>query len=56
MDWDNLVSTGKIPVDSLVIAGVITDDKPIIIQSREYEQVKAASKKEQKTVILIEDV
>lgn len=56
MDWDNLVSTGKIPIDSLVLAGVIVDDKPVIIQIREYEQVKAASKKEQKTVILIEDI
>lgn len=56
MDFDNLVSTGKLTGDSLVLAGVIIDDKPAIIKQREYIQVKVASKNEQKTVILIEDV
>ena len=55
-DYDNLVSTGKNLVDALVIAGVITDDNMNIIKEREYIQVKAKSKLEQKTVITITDI
>ncbi len=56
LDFDNLVSTGKIPTDCLVLAGVIIDDKPAIIQEREYRQVKVKRLEDQKTVILIEDI
>jgi Holliday junction resolvase RusA-like endonuclease len=55
MDYDNLVSTGKLTGDALVIAGVIADDNKSVIQERVYKQVKA-SKGDQKTVILIEDM
>ena len=55
MDYSNLVSTGKLTVDSLVIAKVIIDDKDSIIQKQEYFQVKC-KKDEQKTVIVIEDI
>jgi hypothetical protein len=54
-DYDNLVSTGKILMDAIVIAGVLVDDNMDIVKDRDYQQVKAA-KNEQKTVILIEDV
>jgi hypothetical protein len=56
LDYDNLVSTGKIPVDSIVLARVILDDKESIISEREYKQVKVKTKGEQKTVIVIEDI
>jgi hypothetical protein len=56
MDYDNLVSTGKSTLDSLVIAGVIIDDKPSIIQQREYLQERVSKKEDQKTVIKIEDL
>lgn len=55
MDMDNLVSTGKFPTDTIVMAGVIIDDKPEIIQKREYEQIKC-KKGEQRTVIIITDL
>ncbi|MBE8971458.1 hypothetical protein IQ277_36320 [Nostocales cyanobacterium LEGE 12452] len=56
MDYDNLVSTGKQPLDSLVIAGVIKDDKSDIIQQREYLQERVSKKEDQRTVIRIEDL
>lgn len=55
MDYDNLVSTGKNLIDSIVSAGVIKDDKKSIIQQREYEQIKC-KKGEQRTVIIITDL
>jgi Holliday junction resolvase RusA-like endonuclease len=54
-DYDNLVSTGKILMDAIVIAGVLIDDNMDIVKEREYLQVKA-SKNEQKTVITITDI
>ena len=56
MDYDNLVSTGKLIVDSIVLANVIIDDKESIIAQRDYRQVKVKTKGEQKTVIIIEDL
>lgn len=55
MDYDNLVSTGKLPIDSIVLSKVIIDDKESIIAQRDYRQVKVKTKSEQKTVIIIED-
>ncbi|MDQ6481608.1 hypothetical protein [Dyadobacter sp. LHD-138] len=56
LDYDNLVATGKITIDSIVLAGVILDDKPAIIKERDYSQVKVKSKLDQKTVIIIADL
>lgn len=55
MDYDNLVSTGKIPTDALKLAGVIIDDKPAVIVERDYSQTKALNQKSQMTVIRIID-
>lgn len=54
MDYDNLVSTGKILIDSIVAAGVILDDKGAVIAKREYTQEKCKIV-DQKTVIIISD-
>lgn len=56
MDYDNLVSTGKFPIDAIVKAGIITDDKPAIIRKREYHYEKIKRGESQKTVITIEDI
>ena len=55
MDYDNLVSTGKLIFDSIVSAGVILDDKDSIIVERKYRQEKCKIL-EQRTVITITDV
>lgn len=54
MDFDNLVSTGKIPLDAIVSAGVILDDKDTVIVKRSYRQEKCKVL-EQRTVITITD-
>lgn len=54
MDYDNLVSTGKILIDAIVSAGVIIDDKEAIIAKREYTQQKCKIV-DQRTVIIITD-
>lgn len=51
MDYDNLVSTGKLLVDALVRCKVLPDDTPAVIAERHYSQVRAAGKGNQKTVI-----
>lgn len=56
LDYDNLVATGKIVIDSIVLAGVILDDKTAVIKERDYSQVKVKSKLDQKTVIIIDDL
>lgn len=55
MDYDNLVSTGKLIFDSIVSAGVIPDDKDSVIVERKYRQEKCKIL-EQRTVITITDV
>ena len=55
MDYDNLVSTGKLPVDSIVRAKVIADDTPAVIVSRKYSQVRVKTAAEQRTVIILTD-
>lgn len=55
LDFDNLVSTGKYPIDSIVRRKVILDDNPSIIVGRVYRQEKVKSKDEQRTVITIVD-
>ena len=56
MDYDNLVSTGKFPIDAIVKAGVLPDDNPAIIAERRYTQQRAASAAAQRTVIRITDL
>jgi hypothetical protein len=56
MDFDNLVSTGKILIDAIVLAGVLPDDNQSIIPQREYRVEKAATKNDQRTVIRIIDL
>ena len=56
MDFDNLVSTGKLIADQLKATGVILDDKPAIIVEREYTQTKAMNQQSQFTLIRIVDV
>lgn len=51
LDFDNLVSTGKLPIDAIVRCGILSDDNPTIIAERSYTQQRAASKAEQRTVI-----
>ena len=52
-DYDNLVSTLKLPLDALVKAGIIADDKMSVIGVPTIEQVRVKDKKEVKTVITI---
>lgn len=56
MDYDNLVSTGKFVLDSIVRRKVIVDDNPSVIVTRLYRQEKVKGKDEQRTVITITDV
>lgn len=51
MDYDNLVSTGKLILDAIVRCGILPDDNPTVIAERSYTQERAASKAEQRTVI-----
>ena len=54
MDYDNLVSTGKLIIDAIVLRGVISDDNQQVIVERRYtyEKVKRI---QAKTVITITD-
>lgn len=56
MDYDNLVSTGKILIDAIVKAGVLSDDAERIIAERQYTQTRALNAQNQMTVILITDL
>lgn len=56
MDYDNLVSTGKLLIDALVRCRVLEDDKPTVIAERVYTQERAASKDAQRTVIRLTDL
>jgi hypothetical protein len=54
MDYDNLVGCYKHYLDAIVKAGIIQDDGPKIIIESRYEQLKATSKQDQQTLIVIE--
>ncbi len=56
MDYDNLVSTGKILIDAIVGAGVLPDDKSAVIREQKYTQTLALKKESQMTVIRIIDL
>jgi hypothetical protein len=51
MDYDNLVSTGKLILDAIVRNGILPDDNPHIITERTYTQTRVATAAEQRTVI-----
>lgn len=53
MDYDNLVSTGKLLIDALVRAGVLPDDNPKVIAERVYTQERAEGKAYQRTTICL---
>ena len=54
MDFDNLVSTSKIPLDALVMAGIIEDDSMKIIGQPDYKQFKIGMKENHFFKIVIE--
>lgn len=56
MDYDNLVSTGKLIIDAIVKAGVLPDDNDMVIADRVYTQTKALNQRSQMTVIRIIDL
>lgn len=51
LDFDNLVSTGKLPIDAIVRCGILPDDNPAVIAERDYRQERAEGKGYQRTVI-----
>lgn len=55
MDYDNLVSTGKVLTDSIVKCAVLPDDNPAVIVERQYTQEKCPVKN-QRTVVRIIDL
>ncbi len=57
MDYENLTATGKCLTDAIVRAGIIKDDSPKIIVSRDYQNVKISRKEahQQKTTITLID-
>lgn len=54
-DFDNLVSTMKIPMDAVKAAGIIVDDKMRVIGQPEFRQVLVGNKLQEKYVIEITD-
>jgi Holliday junction resolvase RusA-like endonuclease len=55
MDWDNCCASFKLVGDAMVELGIITDDNPKVIVKFIPDQIKVSKRKEQKTVIEIED-
>lgn len=55
-DHDNLVSSGKIPLDAIKLQQIIVDDSPAYIGQPIYSQTKAINHKSQMTIIRIIDV
>jgi Holliday junction resolvase RusA-like endonuclease len=51
MDYDNLVSTGKLLIDALVRAGVLPDDNPAVLVERTYSQCHVSRTAQQRTEI-----
>jgi len=56
MDYDNLVSTGKLLIDALVEGGILPDDNPQVIAERAYTQVRISDNQAQRTVIRLTDL
>lgn len=56
LDYDNLVGSGKCPLDAVKLAGIIVDDRPEIIVEPIYRQEKVKRNAEQRMTILIEDL
>lgn len=56
MDYDNLVSTGKLILDAIVKANIIIDDRKTIIVERDYSQTRAINRQSQMTVVSITDI
>ena len=54
-DYDNLVSTLKIPLDAIKKTGIIVDDHQLITGIPTFEQVRVKDKEQVKTVIIIKD-
>lgn len=55
-DYGNLVSTEKIPMDAVKLAGIIIDDSTDIIGIPTFSQVRVKEKNQVRTVITIEDI
>lgn len=55
-DAENLSSTSKIPLDALVAAGIITDDKMKVIGTPTFSQVRVRENHDVRTVIEIIDL
>ncbi|AXE16240.1 hypothetical protein DR864_00410 [Runella rosea] len=55
-DAENLSSTSKIPLDALVAAGIITDDKMKVIGTPTFSQVRVKENHQVQTIIEIEDL
>ncbi len=53
MDLDNLWSTGKVPLDALVRAGILPSDNPSAVTSLKVEQFKVPTKNRERTEIHI---
>lgn len=56
LDMDSLYGSAKIPLDALRNSGVIPDDNPNALIALLCQQFKVATKKEEKTTIIIEPV
>lgn len=55
MDWDNHCASFKHLGDALVKSGIIKDDNPAIVVEFIPKQIKVKTRKEQKTLIIIEE-
>lgn len=55
MDWDNLASTLKLPLDAIQDAKIIKGDSPKYIPECPKFTQSLCSQREQRTVIIIED-
>lgn len=55
-DYDNLVSTLKIPLDAIKKNAIIVDDHQLITGVPTFEQVRVKHKRDVRTVIEIQDL
>lgn len=55
-DYDNLVSTLKIPLDAIRKIGIIVDDHQLITGVPTFEQIRVKKEIDVKTVIIIKDI
>lgn len=54
MDWDNLTSTMKLPMDAMKHVGIIPDDSPEYVTDLTVKQEKVATMRERRTEIKLE--